>query len=111
MNNVFVNSILAITGMAVVIALGILNMVRPDAAYTLATEPHGMWFGLLGLGLIIIFLCVLTVLYSKKPAAAWAALVAGTLLLYLVGGPHLFTFSLLGFTWAFAKIGCLSTEH
>ena len=61
--------------------------------------------------LIIIFICVLTVLYSKKPAAAWAALVAGTLLLYLVGGPHLFTFSLLGFTWAFAKIGCLSAEH
>ena len=54
---------------------------------------------------------MLTVLYSKKPAAGWAALVAGTLLLYLVGGPHLFTFSLLGFTWAFAKIGCLSTEH
>ena len=38
MNNVFVNSILAITGMAVVIGLGILNMV--------ATEPHGMLFGL-----------------------------------------------------------------
>ena len=103
MNNVFVNSILAITGMAVVISLGILNMVT--------TEPHGMWYGLLGLGLIIIFLGVLTMLYNEKPAAAWAALVAGTLLLYLVGGPHLFTFSLLGFTWAFAKIGCLSTEH
>ena len=38
-------------------------------------------------------------------------LTAGTLLLYLVGGPNLFTFSLLGSTWAFAKIGCLSTEH
>ena len=103
MNNVFVNSILAITGMAVVIGLGILNMV--------ATEPHGMWFGLVGLVFSIVLLGVLTVLYNKKPAAAWAALTAGTLLLYLVGGPHLFTFSLLGFTWAFAKIGCLSTEH
>ena len=110
MNNVFVNSILAITGMAVVIGLGILNMVDA-AAYLAATEPHGMRFGLLGLVLIIIFLYVLTVLYSKKPAAGWAALVAGTLLLYLLGGPHLFTFSLLGFSWAFAKIGCLSTEH
>ena len=103
MNNVFVNSILAITGMAVVIGLGILNMV--------ATEPHGMALGLVGLVLIVVFLGALTVLYNKKPAAAWAALIAGTLLLYLVGGPHLFTFSLLGFTWAFAKIGCLSTEH
>ena len=103
MNNVFVNSILAITGMAVVIGLGILNMV--------ATEPHGMALGLVGLVFSIVLLGVLTVLYNKKPAAAWAALIAGTLLLYLVGGPHLFTFSLLGFTWAFAKIGCLSTEH
>ena len=51
---------------------------------------------------------MLTVLYNKKPAAAWAALASGTLMLYLVGGPHLFTFSMLGFTWAFAKIGCLS---
>ena len=103
MNNVFVNSILAITGMAVVIALGILNLV--------ATESHGMTLGLVGLVLIVVFLGVLTVLYNKKPPAAWAALVAGTLLLYLVGGPHLFIFSLLGFTWAFAKIGCLSAEH
>jgi hypothetical protein len=66
---------------------------------------------LVGLVFSIVLLGVLTVLYNKKPAAAWAALIAGTLLLYLVGGPHLFTFSLLGFTWAFAKIGCLSTEH
>ena len=103
MNNVFVNSILAITGMAVVIGLGILNMV--------STPPHGFELGLLGFVFSIVLLGVLTVLYNKKPAAAWAALIAGTLLLYLVGGPHLFTFSLLGFTWAFAKIGCLSTEH
>ena len=103
MNNVFVNSILAITGMPVVIALCILNLV--------ATPSHGMALGLVGLVFSIVLLGVLTVLYNKKPAAAWAALIAGTLLLYLVGGPHLFTFSLLGFTWAFAKIGCLSTEH
>ena len=103
MNNVFVNSILAITGMAVVIALGILNLV--------STPSHGMALGLVGLVFSIVLLGVLTVLYNKKPAAAWAALIAGTLLLYLVGGAHLFTFSLLGFTWAFAKIGCLSTEH
>ena len=70
-----------------------------------------MAYGLAGLVFSIVLLGVLTVLYNKKPAAAWAALTAGTLLLYLVGGPHLFTFSLLGFTWAFAKIGCLSTEH
>ena len=103
MNNVFVNSILAITGRAVVIALGILNLV--------STPSHGMVLGLVGPVFSIVLLGVLTVLYNKKPAAAWAALTAGTLLLYLVGGPHLFTFSLLGFTWAFAKIGCLSTEH
>ena len=41
MNNVFVNSILAITGMAVVIALGILNLV--------STPSHGMALGLVGL--------------------------------------------------------------
>ena len=73
MNNVFVNSILAITGMAVVIALGILNLV--------ATESHGMTLGLVGLVLIVVFLGVLTVLYNKKPPTAWAALVAGTLVL------------------------------
>ncbi len=103
MNNVFVNSILATTGMAVVIGLGILNLV--------STPPHGMVLGVVGLVLIVVFLGVLTVLYNKKPAAAWVALASGTLMLYLVGGPHLFTFSMLGFTWAFAKIGCLSAEH
>ena len=40
------------------------------AAYLAATEPHGMWFGLVGLVLIIVFLGVLTVLYSKK-AGGW----------------------------------------
>ena len=103
MNNVFVNSILATTGMAVVLGLGILNLV--------STPPHGTMLGLVGLVLIVLFLGALTVLYNKKPAVAWVALTAGTLLLYLVGGPHLFTFSMLGFTWAFAKIGCLSSEH
>ena len=40
MINSFVNTILAITGMAVIISLGVLNMVD--------TEPHGFGFGLLG---------------------------------------------------------------
>jgi len=31
--------------------------------------------------------------------------------LYIIGGSHLFTFGLLGFTWAFAKIGCLATDE
>ena len=103
MNNIFVNSILAIAGMAVVISLGILNMV--------STPPHGFGLGLLGFVFSIVLLGALTVLYAKKPAAGWAVLVAGILLLYLVGGPHLFTFSLLGFCWAFAKFGCLSAEE
>jgi len=103
MINVFVNSIIAITGMAVVISLGILNMVT--------TQPHGLGLGLLGVVFSIVLLGVLTVLYAKKPAAGWAVLVAGTLVLYLVGGPHLFNFSLIGFCWAFAKIGCLATDE
>ena len=103
MINVFVNTILAITGMAVVISLGILNMV--------ATPPHGLGLGLLWFVFSIVLIGVLTVLYGKKPAAGWAVLVAGTVLLYLVGGPHLFNFSLLGFCWAFAKFGCLSAEE
>ncbi|HJN82662.1 MAG TPA: hypothetical protein QF478_07770 [Verrucomicrobiota bacterium] len=97
------NAILAIAGMAVVISLGILNMVT--------TPPHGFELGLLGFVFSIVLLGVLTVLYAKKPAIGWVVLVAGTLLLYLVGGPHLFTFSLLGFCWAFAKIGCLSADE
>ena len=48
---------------------------------------------------------------KKKPAAGWSVLVAGTLLLSLVGGPHLFNFSLLGFCWAFSKIGCLTADE
>ena len=103
MNNIFVNSILAIAGMAVVIGLGIVNMV--------ATPPQGFGLGLLGFVFSIVLLGALTVLYAKKPAAGWAVLVAGILLLYLVRGPHLFTFSLLGFCWAFAKFGCLSAEE
>jgi len=101
--NTFVNSILAITAMAIVIALGILNLST--------TQPHGLALGMIGVVFSIVLLGALTILFAKKLAAGWAALVLGTLLLYIVGGPHLFTFSLLGFTWAFAKIGCLSTEH
>ena len=103
MINVFVNSIIAITGMAIVISLGILNMVT--------TQPHGLGLGLLGVVFSIVLLGVLTVLYAKNPAAGWSVLVAGTLLLYLVGGPHLFNFSLIGFCWAFAKIGCLTADE
>ena len=58
MNNVFVNSILAITGMAVVIALGILNLV--------STPSHGMALGLVGLVFSIVLLGVLTVLAFRK---------------------------------------------
>ncbi len=101
--NVFVNSILALTGIAVVLALGILNLST--------TQPHGLALGMVGVVFSVVLLGSLTILFTKKPAAGWAVLVVGTLLLYIVGGPHLFTFSLLGFTWAFAKIGCLSTEH
>ena len=103
MINVFVNSILAIAGMAVVISLGILNMV--------ATPPQGFGIGLLGFVFSIVLLGALTVLYEKKPAVGWTVLIAGTLLLYFVGGPHLFNFSLLGFCWAFSKIGCLTADE
>ncbi|SVE47551.1 uncharacterized protein METZ01_LOCUS500405, partial [marine metagenome] len=53
MNNIFVNSILAIAGMAVVISLGILNMV--------ATPPQGFELGLLGFVFSIVLLGALTV--------------------------------------------------
>jgi len=103
MNNIFVNSILAISAMAVVISLGILNMV--------ATPPHGFGVGLLGFVLSIVLLGALTVLYAKKPVIGWIVLIAGVWVMYSVGGPHLFNFSLLGFCWAFAKFGCLSAEE
>ncbi|RZO55466.1 MAG: hypothetical protein EVA72_06485 [Limisphaerales bacterium] len=103
MINSFVNTILAITGMAVILSLGILNLVD--------TEPHGFGFGLLWLAVSLIIICLLTILYPKKSAASWIVLTVYTLLLYVIGGPHLFTFSLLGFTWAFAKIGCLTTDE
>ena len=95
MNNIFVNAILAIAGMAVVISLGILNMVT--------TPPHGFELGLLGFVFSIVLLGVLTVLYAKKPATGWVVLVVGTLLLYLVGGPHLFINS-----WGLDKMTPLS---
>jgi hypothetical protein len=103
MNNVFVNAILATAGMAAVISLGILNMV--------ATPPHGFLLGLLGFVFSIILIVLLSFLYEKKPAAGWAVLIAGTIVLYFIGGPHLFNFSLLGFCWAFSKIGCLSIDE
>jgi|TARA_B100001250_G_scaffold380168_1_gene371398 hypothetical protein len=103
MINSFVNTILAITGMAVILSLGILNMV--------ATEPHGFTLGLIGLVISLGIIGLLTILYSKKAAAGWVILVGYTFVLYMIGGPHLFTFSLLGFTWAFAKIGCLATDE
>ena len=103
MNNIFVNSILTITGMAVVIGLGILNMV--------ATPPQGFELGLLGFVFSIVLLGALTVLYAKRPVVGWIVLVTGVWVLYLFGGPHLFNFSLLGFCWAFAKFGCLSAEE
>ena len=103
MNNIFVNAILAIAGMAVVISLGILNMV--------STPPHGFGLGLLGVVFSIVLLGAITVLYAKKPAVGWVVLVAGVWVLYRIGGPHLFNFSLLGFCWAFAKFGCLSAEE
>ena len=103
MINTFVNAILAPTGMAVVLSLGILNLV--------ATEPHGFGAGLLGLVISLIVIAGLTVLYAKKPAAGWAVLIGYTVVLYIIEGSQLFTFGLLGFTWAFAKIGCLATDE
>ena len=103
MINSFVNSILVITGMAVILSLGILNMV--------ATEPHGLIYGLIGLVISVGLIGLLTILYSKKAAAGWVVLVGYTIVLYIIEGPHLFTFSLLGLTWAFAKIGCLTSEE
>ena len=103
MINTFVNAILAPTGMAVVLSLGILNLVD--------TEPHGFSLGLVGLVISLIVIGALTVLYTKNQAGAWALLVGYTLVLYRIEGPHLFTFGLLGFTWAFAKIGCLATDE
>ena len=103
MINSFVNTILAISGMAVILSLGILNMV--------ATEPHGFVSGLIWLVISVGLIGLLTVLYSKKTAAGWVVLVSYIFVLYMIGGPHLFTFSLLGFTWAFAKIGCLATDE
>lgn len=103
MINTFVNAILAPTGMAVVLSLGILNLVK--------TEPHGFVWGLLGFVFSLLVITGLTVLYAKKPAAGWVVLTAYTLVLYKIGGSHLFTFGLLGFTWAFAKIGCLATDE
>ena len=50
-------------------------------------------------------------LYTKKPAAGWAVLIGYTVVLTYIGGPHLFTFGMLGFCWAFAKIGCLATDE
>ena len=89
--------------MAVILSLGVLNMV--------GTEPHGFAFGLLLLAVSLIIICLLTILFPKKSASSWIVLAGYTLLLYMIGGPHLFTFSLLGFTWAFAKIGCLTTDE
>ncbi|MDP6893224.1 MAG: hypothetical protein QF731_08605 [Verrucomicrobiota bacterium] len=103
MINSFVNTILAISGMAVILSLGILNMV--------ATEPHGFVSGLIWLVISVGIIGLLTILYSKKTAAGWVVLVSYIFVLYMIGGPHLFTFSLLGFTWAFAKIGCLATDE
>ena len=103
MINSFVNTILAISGMAVILSLGILNMV--------ATEPHGFVSGLIWLVISVGLIGLLTVLYSKNTAAGWVVLVSYIFVLYMIGGPHLFTFSLLGFTWAFAKIGCLATDE
>ena len=103
MINTFVNAILAPTGMAVVLSLGILNLV--------ATEPHGFSLGLVGFVISLIVIGALTVLYTKKPAAGWAVLIGYTVVLTYIGGPHLFTFGMLGFCWAFAKIGCLATDE
>ena len=103
MINTFVNAILAPTGMAVVLSLGILNLVK--------TEPHGFVWGLLGFFVSLVVIAGLTMLYAKKPAAGWVVLTAYTMVLYIIGGSHLFTFGLLGFTWAFAKIGCLATDE
>ena len=104
MINTFVNAILAPTGMAVVLSLGILKLVKTE-------EPHGFVWGLLGFVVSLVVIAGLTVLYAKKPAAGWVVLTAYTMVLYIIGGSHLFTFGLLGFTWAFAKIGCLVTDE
>ena len=104
MINTFVNAILAPTGMAVVLSLGILKLVKTE-------EPHGFVWGLLGFVVSLVVIAGLTVLYAKKPAAGWVVLTAYTMVLYIIGGSHLFTFGLLGFTWAFAKIGCLATDE
>ncbi len=103
MINSFVNTILAITGMAVILSLGILNMVT--------TEPHGFALGILWLVVSLVIIGLLTVLYTKKAPIGWIVLLSYTLILYLIGGPHLFTFGMLGFSWAFAKIGCLTTDE
>ncbi|MEC7883564.1 MAG: hypothetical protein VYB35_11760 [Verrucomicrobiota bacterium] len=103
MINSFVNTILAITGMAVILSLGILNMVT--------TEPHGFALGILWLVVSLVIIGLLTVLYTKKAPTGWIVLLSYTLILYLIGGPHLFTFGMLGFSWAFAKIGCLTTDE
>mgnify|MGYP001436112078 CR=1 FL=1 len=104
MISTFVNAILAPTGMAVVLSLGILKLVKTE-------EPHGFVWGLLGFVVSLVVIAGLTVLYAKKPAAGWVVLTAYTMVLYIIGGSHLFTFGLLGFTWAFAKIGCLATDE
>tara|TARA_Y100001934_G_scaffold181189_1_gene214371 strand:+ start:143 stop:457 length:315 start_codon:yes stop_codon:yes gene_type:complete len=103
MINTFVNAILAPTGMAVVLSLGILKLVD--------SEPHGFSLGLVGFVISLIVIGALTVLYTKKPAAGWAVLIGYTVVLTYIGGPHLFTFGMLGFCWAFAKIGCLATDE
>ena len=73
MINTFVNAILAPTGMAVVLSLGILKLVD--------SEPHGFGAGLLGLVISLLVIAGLTVLYAKKPAAGWAVLIGYTVVL------------------------------
>ena len=55
MINSFVNTILAITGMAVILSLGILNLVD--------TEPHGFGFGLLWLAVSLIMIAAAAVVF------------------------------------------------
>ena len=76
MINSFVNTILAISGMAVILSLGILNMV--------ATEPHGFVSGLIWLVISVGLIGLLTVLYSKRTAASWVVLVGYTFVLYMI---------------------------
>ena len=78
MINTFVNAILAPTGMAVVLSLGILNLVK--------TEPHGFVWGLLGFVVSLVVIAGLTMLYAKKPAAGWVVLTA--CLLYTSPSPR-----------------------